>query len=72
MVNEVPGKAKEINFEFILEATEQGEKLLDAYVGVEFSVIVSPYSSDHFLFSTKSQPRYLEELIQSKSTHLFM
>ena len=26
------------NFEFILEATEAGEKLLDVYVGVEFSI----------------------------------
>ena len=28
-------------FEFLLEATESGEKLIDAYVGVEFSIIVS-------------------------------
>ena len=28
-------------FEFLLEATEEGEKLIDAYVGVEFSIIVS-------------------------------
>lgn len=27
-------------FEFILEPTEKGEKLLDAYVGVEFSIVV--------------------------------
>lgn len=27
-------------FEFVLEATEKGEKLIDAYIGVEFSIIV--------------------------------
>ena len=30
-----------IPFDFILEATERGETLIDAYVGVEFSIIVS-------------------------------
>ena len=28
-------------YEFVLEATEKGEKLIDSYVGVEFSIIVS-------------------------------
>ena len=28
-------------FEFVLEATESGEKLIDSYVGVEFSILVS-------------------------------
>ncbi len=32
--------ANTIPFEFIMEATEKGENLVDAYVGVEFSVIV--------------------------------
>ena len=27
-------------FEFVLEATEAGEKLIDSYVGVEFSILV--------------------------------
>jgi hypothetical protein len=30
-----------IPFEFVLEATERNEQLVDAYVGVEFSVVVS-------------------------------
>lgn len=30
---------KSRNFEFVLEATESGEKLIDVYVGVEFSII---------------------------------
>lgn len=30
-----------IPFDFILEATEIGQQLLDAYIGVEFSVVVS-------------------------------
>ena len=34
-------KGKGLLFEFQLEATESGEKLIDAYVGVEFSIIVS-------------------------------
>ena len=34
-----PGKM--LNFEFLLEATEADEKLLDVYVGVEFSIVVS-------------------------------
>ena len=29
-----------VPFEFVLEATEKGEQLIDAYVGVEFSIIV--------------------------------
>jgi hypothetical protein len=29
-----------IPFEFILEATEKNEQLLEAYIGVEFSVVV--------------------------------
>ena len=28
-------------FDFILEATEIGEKLIDVYVGVDFSIVVS-------------------------------
>lgn len=27
-------------FEFVLESTEPGEKLIDVYVGVDFSIIV--------------------------------
>jgi hypothetical protein len=38
---DVKAKSRERTFSFVLEATEKGEKLLDAYVGVEFSVIVS-------------------------------
>jgi len=30
-----------IPFDFVLEATERNEQLLEAYIGVEFSVIVS-------------------------------
>ena len=30
-----------IPFDFILEATEKNEQLLEAYIGVEFSVVVS-------------------------------
>ena len=40
-ITEVANRAKMLKFEFILESTEAGEKLLDAYVGVEFSIIVS-------------------------------
>ena len=36
-------------FEFVLEATESGEKLIDSYVGVEFSILVS-HSSILFRF----------------------
>lgn len=36
-----PGNPKNRLFEFVLESTEEGEKLLDAYVGVDFSVVVS-------------------------------
>jgi hypothetical protein len=36
-----PGNPKNRLFEFILESTEEGEKLIDAYVGVDFSVVVS-------------------------------
>ena len=32
--------ANAIPFEFILEATERNEQLIDAYVGVEFSIVV--------------------------------
>lgn len=35
------GKDRHRTFDFMLESTEAGEKLLDAYVGVEFSVVVS-------------------------------
>ena len=34
-----PGSA--IPFEFILEATEKNEQLIEAYIGVEFSIVVS-------------------------------
>jgi len=37
----IGGSKAQKTFEFILEATEKGEKLLDTYVGVEFSVLVS-------------------------------
>ena len=30
-----------IPFEFILEATEKNEQLIEAYIGVEFSIVVS-------------------------------
>jgi hypothetical protein len=30
-----------MSFEFVLEATEKGEQLIDAYVGVEFSIVVN-------------------------------
>ena len=36
-----PGNPKNRLFEFILESTEEGEKLIDAYVGVDFSIVVS-------------------------------
>jgi hypothetical protein len=39
--SEVPSNKMQRTFEFILESTEEGEKLLDVYVGVEFSIIVS-------------------------------
>ena len=32
--------SSQIPFDFILEATERGENLIDAYVGVEFSIVV--------------------------------
>jgi hypothetical protein len=54
---EVPGNKMQRKVEFVLEATEPGEKLLDVYVGVEFSIIVSQ-QNNQFLslsFSTKSQ-----------------
>ena len=35
------GKDRHRTFNFLLESTEQNEKLLDAYVGVEFSIVVS-------------------------------
>ena len=34
-----------VPFEFVMEPTERGEALVDAYVGVEFSVIVRPQFS---------------------------
>lgn len=40
--SQAAGKAGR-NFDFILEATELGEKLIDAYVGVDFSIVVSTY-----------------------------
>ena len=39
--SEVANNKMQRTFEFILESTEEGEKLLDVYVGVEFSIIVS-------------------------------
>jgi len=42
-LHEVKNKSRESNFSFMLEATEKNEKLIDAYVGVEFSVVVSIY-----------------------------
>ena len=36
---EIQGNAKTRKFEFVLESTVDGEKLIDAYVGVEFSVV---------------------------------
>ena len=33
-----------IPWEFILEATEKNEQLLEAYIGVEFSVVVSLFT----------------------------
>ena len=39
--SDVPNTKQQKTFEFILESTEPGEKLLDVYVGVEFSIIVS-------------------------------
>lgn len=36
---DVPSSQKTKNFSFMLEVTEEGEKLLDAYVGVDFSVV---------------------------------
>jgi hypothetical protein len=36
-----PGNPKNFLFEFLLESTEVGEKLIDAYVGVDFSIVVS-------------------------------
>ena len=41
MSSEVPNNKMQRAFDFILESTEEGEKLLDVYVGVEFSIIVS-------------------------------
>lgn len=38
---ENPTKKDTRKFSFTLEATEEGEKLIDAYVGVEFSIVVS-------------------------------
>ena len=38
---EVTGNKFQRKVEFLLEATEPNEKLLDVYVGVEFSIIVS-------------------------------
>ena len=32
--------ASHIPFEFVLEATEKNENLVEAYIGVEFSIIV--------------------------------
>lgn len=39
--SDVQGQKGQKTFSFILEATETGEKLLDTYVGVEFSILVS-------------------------------
>lgn len=32
--------ANAIPFEFVLEATEKNEQLIEAYIGVEFSIVV--------------------------------
>ena len=37
--SEIQGNSKSRKFEFILESTVEDEKLIDAYVGVEFSVV---------------------------------
>jgi hypothetical protein len=57
-----PGNPKNRLFEFVLEATEEGEKLIDAYVGVDFSVVVSFYFYPSFVYSTKSQPQEILKL----------
>lgn len=51
---DVPGQKTQRTFSFILESTEESEKLIDAYVGVDFSIVVSLMLPDHFWFSTKS------------------
>jgi hypothetical protein len=61
-----PGNPKNRLFEFVLEATEEAEKLIDAYVGVDFSVVVSFYFIPHLLFSTKLQPQEILKLVVLK------
>lgn len=38
-VSDVRDSKTQKNFSFLMEATEPGEKLIDAYVGVEFSIV---------------------------------
>ena len=38
-------------FDFILDATEQGEKLIDVYVGVDFSIVVSLLFTNHIFIA---------------------
>ena len=38
-MGEPTGIGKERPFNFIVEATEVGEKLIDSYVGVDFSIV---------------------------------
>ena len=45
-INDVPGEKAKKTFSFVLESTEVGEKLIDAYVGVEFSIVVSIFGLD--------------------------
>ena len=59
--SEVANNKMQRTFEFILESTEEGEKLLDVYVGVEFSIIVSNWFwfMIIFGFSIKSRLRQI-------------
>ena len=56
---ESPGNKNHRTFEFILESTVDGEKLLDVYVGVEFSIVVSfkDFNID-FLFIVQSHDHF--------------
>ena len=40
-VADISGSSSKKSFSFTLESTEAGEKLIDSYVGVEFSIVVS-------------------------------
>jgi hypothetical protein len=51
-----PGNPKNRLFEVVIEATEEGEKLIDAYVGVDFSIVVSLlFSHEHFSINLRCQ-----------------